>query len=199
MAIALPTSPLPNSVTPRPLDFGSWQEPALGGPVTRLDRLGNRFAMDVTTPQLRPEPDGRIWVSRLLQAIGGEVTYAFPQVGLSIGAPGASVVNGAGQAGASLLIRGLAPGYTIRDGQFFNVHGSTGRAYLHAAIADVVASAGGLATVAIWPMLRISPGDGSTVNLAAPIIQGRLLGNEKGWTLQRAGMRGLEFTVAEAR
>lgn len=197
--VLLPGSPLLQSANPMPLDYGSWQAPAMGGVITRLDRLGNRFAIACTTPRLKPEPDGRIWVSRLLQAVGGVVRIAFPQVGLSIGAPGAPLVDGANQAGSSLKMKQLAAGYDVREGQFFNIVDPAGANYLHQATADIVADGSGGLTIPIYPMLRISPADASPVNLAAPVIEGQLSGNDKGWTLERAGVDGLQFTITELK
>jgi hypothetical protein len=58
---------------------------------------------------------------------------------------------------------------------------------------------GGAGTFPLWPLLRMSPPDNSAINFAAPVIQGRLTGNQNGWTLERAGTRGLQFTITEVR
>ncbi len=196
--IALPTFPLPQSVNPKPLDYGGWQEPIAGGVTTRLDRLGNRFSIDVTMPRMRPEPTGRIWVSALLKSVGSLAQIVFPQPGLDIGSPGPVAVNGAAQAGSSIVLKNFAAGYTIRDGQFFNL--TDGISYhLHAGQADVVADGSGNATIPIWPMLRSSPVADSRSEWTTPSITGRLTGNENGWTLERAGTRGLQSTITEVR
>lgn len=197
--ILLPASPLPNSATPRPLDFGGWQEPIAGGVESRLDRPGNRFALDLTTPNLRPEPDGRIWASRLVLGLGLIVRTAFLQPGFDIGAPGTPVVNGAGQAGTTINLRGFAAGYTVREGQFFHLVDPAGRRYLHAAAADVTANGSGVAAVPISMPLRAQFADGAVAGFAAPTIEGKLSGNDKGWTQIVAKTRGLSFTISEVR
>lgn len=198
VAIVMPTSPLPQSANPKPLDYGGWQTPIGGGTDARLDRLGSRFAMAVQTPRLKPEPDGRIWVSRLIEAISVGAEMAFPQVGFAIGNPGAPVIDGAGQGGAALALRGMTPGYTIREGQFFTLVYASRKKLLKAS-ADVVVGADGKVIVPIWPLISIAPADGATCNFAAPVIQGRVSGNENGWTLQRAGVSGLQFVITETR
>ncbi|UAK24180.1 hypothetical protein [Sphingomonas nostoxanthinifaciens] len=197
--ILLPSSPLPQSANPKPIDYGMWQQPIAGGTTTRLDRFGNRFSMDVVLPRLKPEPDGRIWVARLLQAINQDVQLAFPQMGLNIGVPGAPVVDGPGQGGLALAIRGFSAGYHVREGQFFSFVDAGGRPYLEMSTADVVADSAGKAVVPLYPMLRTSPSDGIALNFAAPVIVGQLSGNENGWTLERAGTRGLQFTITERK
>lgn len=196
MPIILPPRPLPKSATPRPLDFGAWQTPAGGGTAQRLDRNGSRFAIDIVTPNLKPEPDGRIWVSRMVQGVNATVLYAFPQPGLRVGAPGSPIVAGAGQAGMFLAVRGFTPRYTVREGQFFSMI-TGGQRFLYMATAGVMADGGGLARVPIWPPLRRSPADGDVCEFARPMIEGALSGNEKGWTLVIARTQGLQLTVTE--
>lgn len=196
MSIALPSSPLPATATPRPLDFGAWQSPPGGGDAQRIERSGSRFALDITTPHLRPEPDSRIWVSRLLQGISDTVVFPFPQPGLTIGNPGFPVVDGGSQAGQTLLMRGFIPGYTMREGQVHSII-IAGQRYLYVALADRVADGAGKLALPIWPPIRVSPANGATCEVAAPMIEGALTGQEKGWTLARAQTRGLTFTITE--
>jgi hypothetical protein len=196
MAIPLPSTPLPKEATPRPLDFGAWQTPPNGGVAQRSEHVGSRFALDVTTPGLKPEPDSRIWVSRLLQGVSSTVIYPFPQPGLVIGSPGAPVVDGAGQAGTTILLTGFTVGYVVREGQFFSII-VAGRRYLYAATADRTADAQGKIALPIWPALRVSPANGGVCEFAAPKIEGALSGNERGWTHVIARTRGLTFTITE--
>lgn len=171
MAIELPQPRLPQSAIPRLLDWGADQKAPMGGAFQRLNRLGNRFALVITYPRLKPEPDGRILSSRLRQAKTEGALFPFPQPGLDIGNPGAPVVNGADQSGSVLILRGFAAGYVLREGQFFSIiHG--GRRYLHEARADAVATAAGGMTVSLHPMLRIRPANGAIVEVAKPYIEG---------------------------
>ncbi len=171
MAIELPQPRLPQSAIPRLLDWGADQKAPMGGAFQRLNRLGNRFALVITYPRLKPEPDGRILAARLRRAKTEGALYPFPQPGLDIGNPGAPVVNGADQSGSVLILRGFTAGYVLREGQFFSIiHG--GRRYLHEASADAVATAAGGMTVSLNPMLRIRPANGAIVEVAKPYIEG---------------------------
>ena len=122
---------------------------------------------------------------------------AFAQL-LDVGTPGPAVVDGASQLGSSLKLKLGSPGYTIKRGQFLNADDGAFVA-LHMCTADTVIGSDGKATVPIKPPLRHSPANGASARLDAPIIMGKLLGSEAGWTLQRAKARGLKFTVAETK
>ena len=170
--------------------------PVLGGPMQRVDRTGSRGSLDVVLPPMR-YVDGMPWCQRLKRGKKERVVMPFPQPGLVIGNPGAPVVNGAVAGGTSLPIRGLTSGYQIREGQYFSiVHG--GRRYLYSADAAATASGAGTATLTISPMLRTALGDGDTIEIAAPMIEGILAGDETSWNVNTAFHVGLAFTVVEA-
>ncbi len=176
MAIELPQPRGPQVAVPKLLDWGSDQKAPMGGGYQRLNRLGNRFALEITYPRLKPEPDGRILIARLRRAKTEGALFPFPQPGLDIGNPGNPVVNGANQAGTMLVLRGFTGGYVLREGQYFSIiHG--GRRYLHNAAGDFTASAGGIMTITLDPMLRMdSLQDGAVVEVAKPYIEGIVSG-----------------------
>lgn len=198
MSIALPTSPQPNAAVPSYLDWGGVLTPVFGGADQKLNRLGDRFALDVTMPEMRSADLGMGWVAKLILGQRQGVILPWPQPGFLPGTPGSPVVNGAGQAGSTLLLRGFAPRYAVRLGQFFSiVHG--GRRYLHMAAADAAADADGNLSLAIAPMLRVSPANGAICEFAVPMIEGLLEGNTRDWNLTVAQTTGLSFRIKEAR
>jgi hypothetical protein len=197
MSILLPASPGIQTAKPRLLDFGATQTPPMGGPAQRLNRLGNRFAIDVTLPPASSFTDGPVFVSRLMQGLTEGVLYPFPQ-DMLIGAPGTSIeVNGGAQQGSSLQLKGFPAGYTVAEGQFASII-YAGRRYLHAATAATTATSGGLMNLPIVPMLRISPNDSATVEFAQPMIEGFLSGNSLEWQLRTAPYIDVVFTITEA-
>lgn len=198
MSILLPPSPLPKSANPIPIVFGGWQTPPTGGIEQWLGFMGSRLSMAIQTPNLLPEPDGRLWTAALLDAwmTGETVVCRFPQPGFVIGPVGQVVVDGADQAGMMLKIRSATPNYTFRRRQFFSiVHG--GRRYLHYVRQNTSVGADGRATVPIGPMLRIVPSDGDVCEFAVPMIEGKLSGDAGGWTMIPARVQGLSFTISE--
>lgn len=162
------------------VDFGGQLKPTMGGPVQTIMRLGTRFAVEITVPTMRTEPDGRIYSSRLFQAKIFGALIVFRQDGFKVGLPGTVLVDGAAQTGFALNLRGFTPGYAVREGQFFSIL-SGGRRYLHRAASSMVVGSTGKIALPIIPMLRISPADGDTAEFGKPMMQGSLSGNEALW------------------
>lgn len=195
--ISLPTDIAPADASPALLDFGGFLEPALGGEVQRIDRMGNRFALDVTMPPLESVTAGRIWVSRLISGKTEGVRMEFPLLSFDPGNPGSPVVNGGGQSGRTLAVRGFSPSYLVREGQFFT-HVHAGRYYLYKVDANTAATAGGLGVLPITPMLRAEPSDGDVLLFAQPMIEGFIHGEEWRWQMSIHHMLGLQFEVRES-
>lgn len=183
--ILLPSKPGLKTDRPKMIDYGGTLIPPAGGAVQMLMRLGTRHALDFVLPSMPTEPLGRIWSMRLRMAKLFGALLPFGQDGFDVGMPGAIVVDGAGQAGMVLNVRGGTSGYAIREGQAFSIV-TAGRRYLHFASADVVLDASGKAAVPIAPMLRTFPADGDVCEFARPMIQGSLSGSEVAWDRQTA-------------
>jgi hypothetical protein len=86
----------------------------------------------------------RVFISRLLEAKRvGRLLINFPLLGERQGSPGSPVVDGAGQAGATLKLRGLNPGYTIKEGYWLSIIDTNDQHYLHNARSMVRVGADG--------------------------------------------------------
>lgn len=202
--IYLPTKPLPRSASPTPLVFGGWQTPPTGGQESWLGFMGNRMAMTLETPNLKPEPDGRMWTSILLEAFltGAIVGCRFFQPGfksLALAAAGGQItVDGAGQAGSIIRLKGFEPHAAVLKREFFSIV-TDGRRCLHYASAQGIADADGKLALDIGPMLHVQPGDGDVCEFGDPMIEGKLTGDSKGWTMIPARVQSLTFTITETR
>jgi len=182
--------------TPALIEFGGWQVSPLGGPAQAVDFPGDRFALSITVPPMDIEPYGRRWIADLTVARKEGCFFAFPQVEFDVGAPGNTLVSGAVSGGQSLPIRGGTAAYAIRKGQWLSIiHG--GRRYLHFARAQLILDAAGAGALPIFPRLRTNLVDGDVIELARPIIEGRLDGDEHSWTLDEARNVGLQFRIVE--
>lgn len=170
---------------PRMIDYGGVLTPPNGGVAQTLMRAGTRHALDITPPIMPAEPTGRTWSAHLRLAKLYGVAFPFFQDGLDIGIPGKPVVDGAGQTGSWIKLRSLRRGYTIRFGQALSLI-RNGRRYLYFAAEQVTADIQGGAILAIFPMLRVRHNDGDSCEIAKPMIQGSLSGNEVGWERQTA-------------
>lgn len=179
----------------RPIDYGSFLRPPLGGPIQRINRLGNRYAIDVEMPPLREEPEGRLFTAKLEQALSEGALFAFPQPGLRIPPMGTPVVDGAVTSGNSLPIRGLTANVAIRAGQYLSiVHDS--RRYIYRSITEEVADALGDVTLTLATLLRTPLADGDTVELSQPIIEGWIEPPE--WQAMLEPFTATRFTITEA-
>lgn len=194
--ITLPSCPPIQRAVPRLIGFFEDQTPVLGGPISRVARMGDRWAIDVETFPARYAEHGMAYLSRLVRGMREEVILAFPEPGLSALDYGVPVVASAGAAGQTLPVSGLTPGVTIREGKFLSIVIS-GRRYLHQVTADVVVAGDGLASLPIYPMLRRQPPAGSVIELAVPKISGFVQGRERDWQVSRSKYLPFSFSLIE--
>jgi hypothetical protein len=144
--------------------------PAFGGAEQELLRKGSRYQVAYDHGEM-DYIDALDWSDVMID--GAIVVAPIFQPGLDTGAPGAAVVNGAGQGGKSLMLRTVTPGYVFRKGQFLSVI-SAGQRYLYRGSARVAATAGGLLTIPLHTLLRRPPADGDVVEIVQPMIEGSL-------------------------
>lgn len=196
MAVALPLDPGPLTANPGYLDWGGVIRSPLGGVDQRLNRLGDRFAIDVEMPPMPAEEMGAAWVARIIRAHKEGALFPWPQ-GIDVDGSGALAVDGAGQTGTTLNVRGSAVGRKFVEGQFFSViHG--GRRYLHVITAAATANSAGKAALGIEPMMRTSYANGAVIEVDQPMIEGFLEGTGRDWTINIARFVGLTFRIVEA-
>lgn len=194
--IELPASPAPNNAQPALMDFGMILRPSTGAAASRLDRKGSRYRATISYPPMKPET-ADVFVSRLLRAKSEGLRIPYPLL-RSQGSPGSPVVDGAGQTGKTLDIRGLNVGYAIREGFWLSVEDASGQHYLHNAGSTARVGADGLATITLAEELRTPFADGATVNLAVPMIEGFVTGDSWGWTIPVERLIAVQFEMEEA-
>lgn len=169
-------------------------KPQFGGPTQRVSRLGDRFKLDVVCRPLGYVQAMTV-VATLIQGVSQKVLCPVQQPGLKIGTPGNPVASSG--SGTTLTVNQLSASYAIRAGQMFSiVHG--GKRYLHMVTAAATASAGGVATLAITPMLRTAITPGDVCEFAAPQIEGFLAETTQSWSVGLASSVGLTFSVEES-
>lgn len=196
-SVSLPTTPGPTQVMPALVDFGGVLRGPLGGATQLVNRLGGRWSFTVTMPPMEME-DARAWSAALMKARRQGVLWPVPQLDFEIGSPGSPLVNGADQAGASLIVDGLSASYSFEAGQFYSVS-TGGRLYLYQIATSGAADGSGNATFASEPLLRTSPSDNDVIEIAAPYIEGILI-DAPTWALDVDRIaRGFSFTIEEIR
>jgi hypothetical protein len=193
--VDLPNSPAPNSAQFSIVGSGGVQRGATGGASQIINRLGDHYKLAVTFPPLPNNDTGRKFVAGVVRARRLGLRMEFPLAGIDQGSPGAPVVDGAGQSGTSLNVRGLVAGYVCGQGFWLSIV-KDGQHYLHNAYVQRVAGANGKATLGIEPPLRVPFPDGAAINLAQPMIEGYIdLGS---WDVSLAHHVGLGFTIEES-
>lgn len=197
-SIMLPTDPGPNGMELNYIEFGGVLTPALGGASQRINRPGDRHAVVCSMPPLVLEPHGRIWINRLRLAVQAGAIAEFLQPDFHIGSPGNPVIDGGGQAGKVVTLRGFSPYYQAREGQAFSIV-IAGRRYLHFCDETKRANADGTMEMTISPMLRAPPADGDVCEFGQPKIEGILSDDAKRWTTDLNRHVGISFTITEAR
>lgn len=194
--IELPKQPRPNRMAVDVLDFGFDQT---GASDVRVERPGGRHVLTFSWPvEIMQPPVVSRFLSRLKrgkrQGVQIDVPCPRPQ-----GSPGSPVVDGAGQSGTAIDVRGLTPGYTIQEDFWLTIVEADGTAYLHSVFETVRAAADGTATIQIEPPLRAPFPDGAAVHLARPFIQGTLVGETFSYAFQQMRQVPLTITVRERK
>ncbi|MGH6979033.1 MAG: hypothetical protein ACRED4_07060 [Brevundimonas sp.] len=194
--IELPTCPPIRDATPKLIGYFNDQTPTLGGPQTRVSRLGDRWGIEATTFPAVYAEEGRVYLSRLLRGMTDTVVLPFPERWLPPVNYGAPVISAAGAAGRNLPVGGLTPGVEIVEGKFLSVI-IGGQRFLYHTTADVTANASGIAVLPINPIIRRQPPVGAVVELATPMIEGFVQGNEQSWQVSWSKRLGFNFRLME--
>ena len=194
MSIEIPLTRI-KDIQIRPVNFSGTQEGTLGGPSLPIPRLGDRFAVDISTSQLRQDSDSRLLIAALFQATTDDARIRFQQPNRRRSGF-AAVIDGAGQSGRTLTVRGLPARAAFDQGEFFSlIH--NGQRYVYMTAGAAIAGADGRAAVPIWPMLRALTIDAATCEFIAPYIEGQLIGFDKGAGFERNRTKPLTFSSVE--
>lgn len=179
-------------------DYGSLQTPILGGgKISKVDRIGGGYLLKYTLPPERMEPNGRNIVARCQMAKRQGAIFEVPQVEFSIGTPGTgATVFGAIAGGMTLPITGAAPGYVVRQFQALNIT-RNGHRYLYFAAQNTTLDGVGSGTIYLTSPLRSKLLGGEAVNLADPVIEGWIQGDNFSWPIDMQRTIGLTFDILE--
>jgi len=193
----MPPSVVANGATQTLVDAGGVMRSPLNTVALRVDRPGSHYMAQLSFPPVDDPATARIVVSRLIraQSQGLRTWWPTPDDQRVAGAP---VVDGAGQAGTSLSVRGLFRGTAVREGWWLSVRDAAGQSYLHNVAGGVIAGADGRATIALSEALRAPLPDGAEVRLTEPQIEGIVIGDAREWSLSVERFVGFTVTVEEA-
>jgi hypothetical protein len=139
------------------------------GTEQRLELPGARWTASLAWEGLT-QAEGRALLAFLAQLRGraGRFRWWPPLPRRATGTASNCQVDGAGQLGVSINLKGFAAGQAFLAGDLFGFSDPAGRLALHMATADVTAGANGLVAVPLAPQIRRSPNNNAAVTLAQP-------------------------------
>lgn len=197
MSVLIPWTRIAD-LTIRPRLFSGNQEGVLGGADLQIPRMGDRFVVDVSTAQLRQDAESRQLVASLMEATTADARISLRLPNTPTLIRGNGVVDGAGQTGSLLRVSGMIPNAALHWGVFFSiVH--AGVHYVHMIRSQVLVDTSGRAAVPIWPMLRFITVDDEPCHFEDPMIEGQLVGFDKGAGFERNRTKPLAFSIQERK
>ena len=199
--LTLPSAPAIRTIQMRSIDVAAQTISPFTGESEIQEWDGQWWEADVGLPPMRRE-FAEAWVTMLakLNGIRGTLLIGDPDASTPRGNPvGSPVVNGNSQTGQSLAVRGwtASAAGVLLEGDYIQI-GTGAAARLHKVLSDVDADASGLASLDIWPRLRVSPADGTPLVTSSAVGLFRLAGNTRGWSTDAASIYGISFAVREA-
>ena len=208
MSIAYPLS-LPTVSSIRSINLRARNSVGLSrSPFTFKEQVfshgGQMFEADIQLPSMT-RAEGEQWVSFLIKLKGMQGTFllgdpaaATPRGSASTTA-GTPVVSGAGQTGDDLTISGLPASVTgyLLAGDYIQL-GTGSSSTLHKVLNDVDTTAGGAATLDLFPAIRTAPLDAATVVVSNAKGVFRLATNDTNWSINEAINFGITFAAVEA-
>jgi len=200
--IELPATPAPVGVKFKQIDFGSTITPPTGGPDQRVNRLGNRWSVEVTMPPMPNLEIGQRFVSRLIRGKSEGVRMALPMLGTSSGDVGTPRLALSPGVGRTIDVKNIIADHEIREGQFFSIE-TGGRHYVYMSNVDVMTSSApdpaSQATIQVSPLLRIAHAINDGVHFERPFIEGLIYGDADEWEIGLTRNVELVFEIRETR
>jgi hypothetical protein len=165
---------------------------------------GQRWGASISLPPMKRQ-DAEYWVAFLLSLKGQAGTFLLgdPNCTIAQGSakttPGTPLVSGGSQTGGSLVIDGLPIGVSgyLLPGDYIQL-GTASSATLHKVLTQVDTNGSGIATLDIWPSIRIAPADNAAVSVANTKGRFRLKENMTQWQINDISSYGITFDCVEA-
>lgn len=193
--IELPNFAVPGSFTATLNDAGFTQSGVQSDDY--IPRKGSRYTVGFTFGPYDAE-QGRIMVARLVAGKQGGVKVRLPLLH-SQGSPGAVTIATSVSTGRVIEVQGGTPGYICKEGYWLSLENADGQHFLHSVAATVRFSNTGTATITLGEMVRDTFATGRKVNLAKPMVQGLLAGDEWSWQFNVNRVIPIEFTLKETK
>lgn len=193
MAIELPAGDVLRYV-PTLLPTASESESAMGANLQDFTPAGRRWRFDV---RLRSLTDARLDLWAGLEEAGSQTfLWPIPQLDTVGANEGSPLVDGGGQLGRTLSVKGVTAGYVIPR-RTWAVVISAGKRYAYRTSAAVTAAGDGTADLPIYPNIRAVHSNEDVVEIAAPKVEGRT--RFDGFEHRQGGAAPARFILEERR
>lgn len=193
--LTLPSDPAPRISAPRLVTARREASPPFGGGRTRSARLGSRWAFDITYPVMSYAES--LAFTDLEEEVG-VIRVPLVQPGIDMSGAGASpLVDGGGQLGNALQVKGLNNGVTIPKGVWMTVE-IAGQGFTYR-VRQAVTVSGSTALIPVRPLIRRSPPNNAVVKLADPYVEGLPDLDPNAFQCEPGGfVPSIRFTIEEA-
>lgn len=197
----MPTYPLNLPSTPAP-KLSGWRlkrvTAASTSPFTgRQQTYEHPYALwetEITLPAMKRAKAAE-WQAFLMMCHGQSGTFWLgdPDAKTARGGATGGLVNGGGQTGYTINVRGLGANLGALPGDWLQIGER-----LYMVVLAHLGSPGGTATFTIEPALKVSPPDGAAVIMTNPRGLFRMQSSDLGWDADQASIYGFSFSAIEA-
>src|SRR3990167_2145946 len=201
----IPASPAPRSIQIAAESRVGIQASPFTGEQTVYAHQGEWLEAQVSLPSL-DLADAAAWVAFLLKLNGVEGTFlmgptvrtgATPRGTWLSGSPPARVSGAHAARVKTVTLKDFTSGATGLEMDWIQF-GSGASASLHQVVQDFAASAGGAATVEIWPRTRAALADDDAFVVNSAVGLWRLKDNRRDWSIEEAQSFGISFACRQA-
>jgi hypothetical protein len=196
--LTMPASPAPNRSSLRIIRVSALSQSPFSGRQQVVQWPSALWQAEISLPPMRRDKAGP-WQAFILSLAGRTGTFLMgdPDAKTPRGTARSGVaVNGAGQTGNVLNVRGMV-NTTLLKGDYIQV-GSGSTARLHMVVNDHGGGPGGVTPLEIEPPLKFSPADGAAVVVVNAVGLWRMSASDPGWDSDAASIYGFTFACHEA-
>ncbi len=202
--LTMPSEPKPSRITWKPIDVVAATEAPTSLAQQLYQHSGNAWRIEVALPPMK-RAQAAEWIAfgRKLRGRWGTFLFTDPVFASPLGTPqGTPLVNGTQtERSFTLYTKGWTASQTglLLPGDMIQV-GETGlNQWLYMALTQVDSDPGGLATIDVWPSVRVAHPNDWSVYTAAPKGIFRMANNEAtGWDETAGKVFGFGFSAVEA-
>jgi len=195
--LTMPASPAPNRSSFRIKRVTALSESPFSGRQQVVEWPYAIWQAEISLPPMKRAKAAE-WQAFMLELHGRAGTFLMgdPDAKHPRGSATTAAVNGAGQTGNVLLVRGMV-NTTLLKGDYIQL-GSGGTARLHMVVNDHGGGPGGTTILQIEPPLKFSPADGAAVTVINAMGLWRMAAPDPGWDSDAASIYGFTFACHEA-